>query len=68
MDSYKDLTFKDFLNHNARDFIREKLMHSDAELKEGGYDEFGTDLETSCEVLAVMLFFYRFISALKRTA
>jgi 1-acyl-sn-glycerol-3-phosphate acyltransferase len=60
MSGYKDLTYKDFFNRNARDFIRDRILESDAGLKQGEYDEFGTDVETAADVAAVALFFYRF--------
>lgn len=60
MAGYRDLTIQDFLNRNARDFIRDRILESDAGLTPGAYDEFGTNLETTADISAILLFLYRF--------
>ncbi|MFA6449727.1 MAG: 1-acyl-sn-glycerol-3-phosphate acyltransferase [bacterium] len=60
MDDYRDLTHKDFLNRNARDYVRDRILRSDAGIKEGEYDIFGADVEAASDILAVFLFFYKY--------
>lgn len=60
MDDYRDLKIKDFLNGNARELVKQKLIASDLNISEGEYDAFGAEFDTLIGTFTVLLFFYRF--------
>jgi len=60
MSSHGDLQVKDFFNGNAREFIRDRLLRSDACIKENSYDNFGLEIETASHTLTFFLFLYKF--------
>lgn len=58
--SYRDLSMKDFFAGKAFDYIRDRILQSDAGASEDGYDAFGLELDTISHVMTVLLFFYKF--------
>lgn len=65
MDDYRDLKVKDFFNGTAREFVRNKILASDMNLKEGEFDAFGADLDVLTDTFTVLLFFYKFYFRVK---
>lgn len=60
MDDYRELSIGDFLNDNAFEFMKNKILQSDAGIADGRYDAFGTDLNAISRTAAVTLFIYKF--------
>ncbi|HOO55941.1 MAG TPA: 1-acyl-sn-glycerol-3-phosphate acyltransferase [bacterium] len=59
MDDYRDLGLKDFFDGTAREFIKNRILDSDAGLSEDGYDMFGTSLRTITDASTILLFLYK---------
>ncbi len=58
--NHKNLNPADFLGRTARDYIRRRVLDSDAGIREGEYDMFGAELETVANVYATILFLYEY--------
>ncbi|MFH1539586.1 MAG: 1-acyl-sn-glycerol-3-phosphate acyltransferase [bacterium] len=60
MNDYRNLKVRNFFNGTAREFVRNKILASDMNLKEGEFDAFGADLDVLTDTFTVLLFFYKF--------
>lgn len=60
MDNYRDLTVKDFTNGAALEYMRSRIISSDAGIEKGKYDSFGLHLDTISVTMTVFLFMYKF--------